>query len=47
MDLVGSVVPPSDLQQLRDQLPEGEGEGNWAKLFAVIDAGGWEATRGE
>jgi len=45
MDLVGSLVPPSDLQQLRDQLPESEDDENWEKLFAVIDEGGWEETR--
>ncbi len=42
VDLVGTLVPPSDLQQLRDQLPEGEDDENWRKLFAVIDDGGWE-----
>jgi uncharacterized protein (DUF2267 family) len=42
VDLVGSLVPPSDLQQLRDQLPESESDENWGKLFGVIDAGGWE-----
>lgn len=41
MDLVGSVVPKSDLFELRDQLPESEDDGNWGKLFEVIDAGGW------
>ena len=41
MDLVSTVVPASDMQQLRDQLPESEGDENWGKLFAVIDAGGW------
>jgi uncharacterized protein (DUF2267 family) len=41
MDLVSTLVPPSDLQQLRDQLPESEDDENWRKLFAVIDAGGW------
>lgn len=38
MDLVGSLVPPSDLRQLRDQLPESEDDENWRKLFAVVDA---------
>ena len=42
MDLIGTLVPSSDLQQLRDQLPESEGDENWRKLFAVIDEGGWE-----
>ena len=41
VDLVHSQVPASDFQQLRDQLPEGEDDENWGKLFAVIDAGGW------
>jgi len=41
IDLVSTLVPPSDLQQLRDQLPESEDEENWRKLFEVIDAGGW------
>jgi uncharacterized protein (DUF2267 family) len=41
VDLVASVVPPSDLQQLRDQLPESEDDENWGKLFEVVDAGGW------
>jgi uncharacterized protein (DUF2267 family) len=41
MDLVSTVVPASDMQQLRDQLPESEDDENWRKLFAVIDAGGW------
>lgn len=41
MDLVSTLVPPSDLQQLRDQLPESEDDENWRKLFAVIDSGGW------
>lgn len=41
MDLVGDAVPAAELRQLRDQLPEGEDDGNWRKLFAVIEAGGW------
>jgi uncharacterized protein (DUF2267 family) len=45
MDLVATLVPPSDLRQLRDQLPESEDDENWRKLFGVIDDGGWEATR--
>jgi hypothetical protein len=40
MELGGTLVAPSDLQQLRDQLPESEDDENWRKLFAVIDAGG-------
>jgi hypothetical protein len=47
MDLVGTLVPPSDLQQLRDQLPESEDDENWRKLFTVIDDGGWEGNQGE
>jgi len=47
MDLVGTLVPPSDLQQLRDQLPESEDDENWRKLFTVIDDGGWEGNRDE
>ncbi|NHX36541.1 MULTISPECIES: DUF2267 domain-containing protein [Halolamina] len=42
MDLVASQVPPSDLRQLRDALPESEDEENWGKLFGVIDSGGWQ-----
>jgi len=42
MDLVASQVPASDLQQLRDALPESEDDENWRKLFGVIDAGGWQ-----
>jgi len=41
LDFVNTLVPPSDLQQLRDQLPESEEDENWRKLFAVVDAGGW------
>jgi uncharacterized protein (DUF2267 family) len=41
VDLVHSQVPPSDFQQLRDQLPESEDDENWQKLFETVDAGGW------
>lgn len=41
MDLASTLVPPSDLRELRDQLPEDEDDENWRKLFEVIDAGGW------
>jgi len=41
IDLVETVVPESDFQQLRDQLPESEDDENWRKLFEVVDAGGW------
>ncbi|MFC4360618.1 DUF2267 domain-containing protein [Halobium salinum] len=44
MDFVRAQVPPSDFQQLRDQLPESEADENWQKLFEVVDAGGWETT---
>jgi uncharacterized protein (DUF2267 family) len=47
VDLLHSEVPASDFEQLRNQLPEGEDEENWGKLFGVVDAGGWEETRGE
>ncbi|WP_372911284.1 DUF2267 domain-containing protein [Salinigranum sp.] len=46
VDLVATLVPPSDLQQLRDQLPAAEDDENWGKLFELVDAGGWEATHG-
>lgn len=46
VDLVASVVPESDLQQLRDQLPEADADENWGTLFELVDAGGWEETRG-
>jgi uncharacterized protein (DUF2267 family) len=41
VDLVHTLVPASDFQQLRDQLPEAEDDENWGKLFEVVDAGGW------
>jgi len=41
IDLVSTLVPPSDFQQLRAQLPEAEDEENWRKLFGVVDDGGW------
>ncbi|WP_254863005.1 DUF2267 domain-containing protein [Halovivax gelatinilyticus] len=41
IDFVAEQVPPSDFQQLRDQLPESEGDENWRKLFEIVDAGGW------
>jgi uncharacterized protein (DUF2267 family) len=47
VDLVQTLVPASDFQQLRDQLPESEDDENWGKLFRLIDAGGWDGTRGE
>jgi uncharacterized protein (DUF2267 family) len=47
VDLVASAVPESDFQQLRDQLPEADDDENWGKLFGLVDAGGWEGTRGD
>ena len=46
VDLVHDLVPASDFQQLRDQLPESEDDEGWANLFEVVDAGGW-AEHGE
>jgi len=44
MDLVASVVPESDFQQLRDELPQRKE--NWGNLFEVVDAGGWQEHGG-
>lgn len=41
IDLVHTLVPESDFRQLRDQLPESEGDENWGQLFEIVDAGGW------
>lgn len=41
MDLVNTLVAPSEIQQIRDQLPESEDDGDWGELFEVVDAGGW------
>ena len=41
VDLMHTLVPESDFQQLRDSLPESEDDENWRKLFEVVDAGGW------
>jgi uncharacterized protein (DUF2267 family) len=41
VDLVAELVPESDVEQLRNQLPQGEDDENWQKLFEVVDAGGW------
>ena len=35
LDVAAEVVPPSELQQVRDQLPADEG---WASLFELVDA---------
>jgi len=45
VDLVETLVPESDFQQLRDSLPESEDEENWRKLFEVVDAGGWSEAQ--
>lgn len=41
VDLVASLVPETDLRQLRGGLPEGEDEEDWGELFEVVDSGGW------
>ena len=41
VDLVATLVPPSEMRQIREQLPESEDDENWRKLFEVVDAGGW------
>jgi len=41
VDLVATQLPPSELRQIREQLPESEDDENWRKLFEVVDAGGW------
>jgi uncharacterized protein (DUF2267 family) len=41
VDLVHTVVPESDFRQLRDSLPESEGDENWGNLFEIVDVGGW------
>jgi len=41
VDLIESIVPASDFQELRDQLPEGQDDENWGRLFEVVDSGGW------
>ncbi len=46
VDLTSTIVPPSDFQQLRDQLPESEDDENWGQLFEVVDAGGWSEGEG-
>jgi uncharacterized protein (DUF2267 family) len=45
VDLLCSVAPDSDVQQLRDELPESPDAQNWGKLFAVVDSGGWSDAR--
>lgn len=46
VDLVASQVAPAEMRQIREQLPESENDENWRKLFELVDAGGWEETRG-
>lgn len=46
VDLVASNVAPSEIAQIRDQLPESEDDEDWGKLFAVVDAGGWHEHGG-
>lgn len=43
IDLVNEAVPSSELEHVRDQLPEGEED--WDELFELIDAGGWEEVQ--
>jgi uncharacterized protein (DUF2267 family) len=44
VDLVHTLVPESDFQQLRDSLPESEDDESWRKLFEIVDNGGWSET---
>jgi len=44
VDLVQTLVPESDFQQLRDSLPESEDDENWDNLFEIVDNGGWSET---
>ncbi|WP_225336324.1 DUF2267 domain-containing protein [Halomicrobium urmianum] len=44
VDLVHSLVPESDFQQLRDQLPESDDDEGWGNLFEIVDAGGWQES---
>ncbi|MCJ0621221.1 DUF2267 domain-containing protein [Haloarcula hispanica] len=41
VDLMHTVVPAADFQDLRGQLPESADEENWRELFSIVDAGGW------
>ncbi|ELZ85015.1 hypothetical protein C453_10555 [Haloferax elongans ATCC BAA-1513] len=41
IDLVASIVPESEIQQVRNQLPEGDDGENWDQLFSLVDSGGW------
>ncbi|MFT4882883.1 MAG: hypothetical protein ACI8U4_000379 [Natronomonas sp.] len=45
MDLASTLVPPSDLRQLRDMLPESEDDENWGKLFTLVDADGGDKAQ--
>lgn len=42
VDLVSTVVPSSEIRDVRDQLPEDSTDGDWGKLFEIVDAGGWD-----
>jgi uncharacterized protein (DUF2267 family) len=46
VDLVRTLVPESDFQQLRDALPESEDDEDWGELFELVDAGGWREASG-
>jgi uncharacterized protein (DUF2267 family) len=41
VDLMQTVVPDADFQDLRGQLPESADDENWGELFGIVDAGGW------
>lgn len=43
VDLVETLVPESDFQQLRALLPEDEDTEDWGELFEIVDSGGWAA----
>ena len=47
VDLVATQVPESDFRQLREALPEAEDEENWASLFQIVDAGGYQSNDAE
>ncbi|MWV65503.1 DUF2267 domain-containing protein [Halorubrum sp. JWXQ-INN 858] len=47
VDLASTLVPPSDLRDLRNQLPESEDDEAWVNLFEVVDAGGWADPEGD
>ncbi|ELZ81443.1 hypothetical protein C455_04601 [Haloferax larsenii JCM 13917] len=41
VDLVASIVPETEIRQVRNQLPEGDDGENWDQLFSLVDSGGW------